>query len=250
MSIFLDRHDQFALTLRIYEKDSPADGAAPDALLLVNPMADQLNTLDTLKPKYVLLTHVSAPQWDVLAGYNTKPGTIFIVNEALAEVITANNIAVDIISMPTVHSMTFDWGELHSVECQHQYSINATTSNLAANGFIVEALGNKIYIAGPAAFSEQFKEIGREFKPAITVLPCGGYDEQELVRTALWLGSDFLIPDDMSSPKGDEALSPQEIYTTLDLYTPVICRYLEPGDTYEFMRIEATGRTSGPESGY
>jgi hypothetical protein len=124
---------------------------------------------------------------------------------------------------------------------------NGQAGGLAC-GYIIQAAGHKIYLAGRTGVSGEMRFIGDFYKPTLAVLPLHnqqGIGLATLPRVLGWVGADMIIPWPL-----DPAIDADELRETVDAYSAAFCKLLKPGMSWELPEALSSGRSSGPESRY
>jgi L-ascorbate metabolism protein UlaG (beta-lactamase superfamily) len=215
--------------------------------ILIDPSASHS------EPDYIMLTHW-LPHWPHVMEIAAASNATVLASRQVAEHIRQERLPLNLITLDLGHSLDFPWGTVTAVYSDHHFKLPGMSSPAPAIGIVLEAEGHRVYHAGPARLHEEMKIIGLNLKPDVSLLPYGsGYlDADELSRAVMWLGSDIMIP---MFPQDGKAESPdsadlETLYTTIDLYTPAICRLMQPGDQYSLEPTESSGRVAGPEARY
>lgn len=226
--------------------------------VLIDPVLGRLSAdafLRQHQPNYILLTHYS-PQWQDILPICAQSNATLVVQDVLAGFYKSSAPDLRPITMSFGHEIDFPWGEgngsLVMTVSEHYDSLPNHPDPIQANGFIVNADGHQLYHAGPNQLSPELRTIGLTYKPDVAILPVastGQLNPKNLSQAVMWLGCDIVMPIDVSLPD-DDPVDMQEVYTTLDIYTPAICRMLSPGDIYTLQPTQSSGRQAGPESRY
>lgn len=202
---------------------------------------------------YVLLTHYSRPIWEQARLLTERHKATIVVISDFSNWIRSLEPGLQTIPLTPDGEVELSWGSAVLTASHYQYRLpNGTTE--PGNGFILKILGNQIYYSGPATYDAEVRVIGQVFMPNVSILTTGPdyLNPEEMARSIMWLGSDLVFPVFRGLPEESEPAERfrEEIFSTIDAYTPAICRMLEPGGSYELMRVESSGRQAGPESRY
>jgi len=143
-----------------------------DPFISGNPKAASID-INTLKADYVLLTH---------AHYDHVIDVETIVDRTKAKIIANHEIVTyygthkkyDGHPMNQGGSADFDFGRLKAVNAVHSSSFPDGTYGGNPLGFVLQAEGKTIYIAGDTALTGDMKLIPLFFKLDLAILPIGG----------------------------------------------------------------------------
>lgn len=193
---------------------------------------------------YVLITHLTPAIIEALKSC-TKP---VVMCAAVAEVLTGNYPEL----AKQLDITTYDVGQQDNYPHGLLSLVVAPRKDKEPScGFILEMEGNQVYHAGPAQFDQELRDIGRAFKPNLSMLAMSKnhLTDEQMVQVPMWLGSDIIMPMSTWETPDDE-VDMGEVFQAVDIYSPAICRILNPGESYTLEKIEDSGRTVGPESRY
>lgn len=213
----------------------------------LNPVSDK-----TPAPcQYVLLTHWTNDLWQAAQNIAQRDEAIVVVPVHLSEHLEnlyKSESPVNVMPVLLDQEIELPWGRLIPVACGHEYFFPNDPAPYSANGYVLAAEGHFLYYTGPTGMSPVLRDVGKLFKPDLTLLPVGEkfLHGQELCQAIMWLGSDIVLP----FLKTENESLQGEVYGLIDMFTPAICRFLEEGDAYMLAPVEATGRTAGPEARY
>src|SRR5690554_5321182 len=143
-----------------------------DPFISSNPKASSID-INTLKADYIILTH---------AHYDHIMDVEAIVNRTKAKIISNHEIVTfyDVNNKYEGHAMNqggswdFDFGRLKAVTAIHSSSFPDGTYGGNPLGFILNAEGKTIYIAGDTALTFDMKLIPMFNKLDLAILPIGG----------------------------------------------------------------------------
>ena len=227
-------------------------GIGPQYGLVINPASpDTLAAEAPAAPcQYILLTHWEESLWQAAIAIARAHKSIILTAKPMAEhleTLYKSGIAdVSIMALSTEAQAELPWGVVSMVACAHEYLFPHDPAPYQANGYVLFAEGHALYYAGPTVMSPVLRDVGKLYKPDVSIFNIGEQflNGQELCQAVMWLGSDIVLP------LAENTDAQAEAYNLIDMYTPAICRFLNPGDTYILPPVEATGRISGPEARY
>jgi L-ascorbate metabolism protein UlaG (beta-lactamase superfamily) len=165
-----------------------------DPFISLNPKASQIN-IDSLVADYILLTHAHYDHLLDLDKIVENTGAKIIANHEIATFYsTHKKYACHAIQQGGTYQ--FDFGKLKAVNAIHSSSFPDGTYGGNPLGFVMEADGKAIYIAGDTALTFDMKLIPMFFKLDLAVLPVGGnytMDVQEAVVAAEFIECDKIV---------------------------------------------------------
>ncbi len=236
MSLILEYLGNFGLALH------PIN-AAP---VLINPV--KLPELGQEKPSHILITHDfgNLKQSIQIA---KDAGCPVVVGEVLSNWLHERYPELATITLCIGEELTLPWATIVQLESGCVYALEGVSQDVDGHSFIVSAYGHQIFFGGAMPFTTDIKQIGLNYRPNVSILGLG----EQLIKTdeighaVMLLGSDIVLP---IAPNTGETVDMNEVFATIDIYTPAICRVLNTGDSYGLQPTESTGRSSGPESRY
>ena len=148
-----------------------------DSKLLVDPfisgnkLADGKVDIETLQPDFILLTHAHQDHSLDVETIAARTGALIISNFEIATYYGKKGLK----SHPMNHggAWQFPFGRLKYVNALHTSSFADGTYGGQPGGFVVEAAGKCVYIAGDTALTLDMKLIPMVFKLDLAVLPIG-----------------------------------------------------------------------------
>lgn len=234
MSLILEYLGEFGFAL--HPSNQPS--------ILINPTKSPDLSTDT--PSHVLLTHQFDGLEKALEIAKTA-GCPIVLGEVLSNWIHEKSPELATITLCIGEELETPWAGITQIENGGTYILSGVGQPVESQSFIISAYGHNILFGGPMPLSNEIKQIGLNYRPNVAILAMGdGYLKVEQAGPAvMWLGSDIVLP---FSPTGQ--LDMQEVFETIDIYTPAICRLLSNGDSYTLQPTESSGRTAGPEARY
>lgn len=142
-----------------------------DPFITPNELAKHIN-FEELKADYILVTHAHQDHVYDVEALAKRTNAIVISNAEIAAYFEAKGLSTH--AMNTGGKFYFDFGSIRSTIAFHSSSFADGTYGGNPNGYIVEADGKRIYIAGDTALTYDMKlipEIAGEINLAI--LPIG-----------------------------------------------------------------------------
>lgn len=171
-----------------YEIEVNGKNILVDPFISANPIAQSINISD-LNPDYILLTHAHYDHvMDVEAIVERTKANIIANHEIITYYKTHKNYEGH--PMNQGGSWDFDFGRLTAVNAVHSSSFLDGTYGGNPLGFILEAEGKTIYLAGDTDLSMEMKLIPMFNQLDLAILPIGGNFTMDVKRAIV--ASDFI----------------------------------------------------------
>ncbi|MGB5819150.1 MAG: metal-dependent hydrolase [Saonia sp.] len=142
-----------------------------DPFISGNTKASGKIDIDRLDPDYILVTHAHQDHTLDVAQIAKKSGAKIVSNYEIATYY--GNMDLEVHPMNHGGSWSFDFGNLKYVNAIHTSSFADGTYGGQPGGFLLEAGGKKIYIAGDTALTMDMKLIPLTMKLDLAILPIG-----------------------------------------------------------------------------
>lgn len=158
-----------------------------DPFISGNPKAEHINP-DSIPADYILLTHAHYDHVLDVERIVERTGASLISNHEIITYYT--NKGLEGHGMNHGGSWDFEFGRLKAVPAIHSSSFGDGTYGGNPMGFVLEADGKTIYIAGDTSLTMDMKLIPMFFKLDLAILPVGGnftMDVKEAVVAAEFL---------------------------------------------------------------
>jgi len=212
--------------------------------VLINPT--RLPEMGTAKPTHILLTH-QFEGLDKALEIAKELQCPVVVGEVLSIWIHEKAPELSTITLCIGEELTTSWATIIQIENGGTYELSGVVQPVEAQSFIISAYGHNILFGGPMPLSNDIKQIGLNYRPNVAILALGDkfIQAEQTGPAVMWLGSDIVLP---IAPQGNIDMA--EVFATIDIYTPAICRMLNSGDCYALQPTESSGRTAGPEARY
>jgi len=142
-----------------------------DPFITGNKKASGKVAIDTLEPDYILLTHAHQDHTLDVEMIARRTAATIISNFEIATYYQKKGF--------TAHPMNhggkwdFEFGRLKYVNALHSSSFADGTYGGQPGGFVIQAGGKTVYVAGDTALSLDMKLIAMRFKLDLAVLPIG-----------------------------------------------------------------------------
>jgi L-ascorbate metabolism protein UlaG (beta-lactamase superfamily) len=164
-----------------------------DPFISGNPLASGID-IDQLNPSHILLTHGHADHVLDAESIANRSGAQIISNYEIATWYEAKGISAH--GMNHGGSFEFAFGRLKYVQAVHSSVLPDGTYGGNPGGFVVEAAGACIYLAGDTALTYDMKLLAEQFELDLAVLPLGdnftmGY--RDAVIAAQWVAAKSVI---------------------------------------------------------
>jgi L-ascorbate metabolism protein UlaG (beta-lactamase superfamily) len=127
-----------------------------DPFITPNELAKSID-FENLKADYIVVTHAHQDHVYDVEALATKTGATIISNAEIASYYGAKGLKSH--GMNTGGKFTFDFGTIRSTIAFHSSSFADGTYGGDPNGYIIEAEGRSIYIAGDTALTYEMKLI-------------------------------------------------------------------------------------------
>ena len=142
-----------------------------DPFINGNPLIEDKSILDSLETDFILLTHAHQDHVLDAEALAKRTGATIVSNYEIAMHYGAKDIPVH----PMNHGghWSFDFGRVKYVAAVHTSGFADGTYGGEPGGFVIEADGKTIYIAGDTALTMDMKLIPLEYKLDLAILPIG-----------------------------------------------------------------------------
>lgn len=142
-----------------------------DPFLSGNPLVKDKSLVDTLAADYILLTHAHEDHILDAEAMARRTGATIVSNYEIAMYYQAMELEVH----PMNHGgcWQFDFGKVCYVNAVHTSAFPDGSYGGQPGGFIIEAYGKVIYIAGDTALTMDMKLIPLKHKLDLAILPIG-----------------------------------------------------------------------------
>lgn len=168
-----------------------------DPFITGNPHCEGVAEADDFSPDVLLLTHAHGDHYG---------DTESIVQRARPKVVGAFEVVQymsqqtgheDIHPMNTGGAWDFDWGRLTFTYARHSSSFPDGTYGGLAGGYVLEAEGRTLYLAGDTCRFAEMTWFGEQFDIDLAFLPIGGdltMGPDEAVMAAQMVGAKRVVP--------------------------------------------------------
>ncbi len=162
-----------------------------DPFISGNPLAKDQIDINSLQVDYILLTHAHGDHVLDVETIAKNTGATIISNAEIAGYYEAKGFKAH----PMNHGgkYSFDFGVLKYVNAIHSSSFPDGTYGGNPGGFILQADGKTLYIAGDTALTMDMKLIPMRYKLDLAVLPIGDNFTMDAEEAAI--ASDFIECD-------------------------------------------------------
>ena len=165
-----------------------------DPFISGNEKASGIVDIDSLNPDYILVTHAHQDHILDVESIAKRCGATVVSNFEIATYY--GNMGINAHPMNHGGSWNFDFGKVKYTNAIHTSSFPDGSYGGQPGGFILEAEGKRIYIAGDTALTMDMKLIPEEGQIDLAILPIGdnftmGIDDA--VRAANFLECDNIL---------------------------------------------------------
>lgn len=161
-----------------------------DPFISGNPLAKSIR-VDSLEADFILLTHAHYDHVMDMEDIAKRTGALIIANHEVAKYYQEKGFKCHELNFGG--SWNFDFGRVKMVYATHSSTFLDGTNGGNPAGYVLEAGGKTIYLAGDTALTMDMKLIPLFFKLDLAVLPIGGNFTMD-VEEAL-IASDFVECD-------------------------------------------------------
>lgn len=142
-----------------------------DPFITQNPLAKNID-FESLKADYILLTHAHGDHVADVEALVNQTGALIVCNAEMSYYYEAKGLKAH--GMNTGGKWNFDFGSVKSTIAFHSSSFPDGTYGGNPGGYILEANGKRIYIAGDTALTQEMKLIPETVGSLnLAILPIG-----------------------------------------------------------------------------
>lgn len=168
-----------------------------DPFISGNPHAKDVVDAEQLDPDAILLTHAHGDHWGDTPDIAARTGALVIGTADVVAYVQNKHGHDHVHGMNTGGSFEFDWGRLTMTWARHSSSFPDGTYGGNPAGYILEAEGRTIYMAGDTDRFAEMAWYGKDFSIDLALLPVGDnftMGPAEAVKAAEMLRAGLAVP--------------------------------------------------------
>ena len=175
----------------------------PDATILVdpfitgNPFAEPIVQVDQLHPDVILLTHAHGDHWGDTPQVAKQSGAVVVANFEITQYLSTQHQYENVQPLNTGGGWTFDWGKVTQTWARHSSSFPDGTYGGNPCGYILEAQGKTIYLAGDTSPFAEMAWLAEDYSIDVALLPIGDcftMGPKGSLRAARLIQSNLIVP--------------------------------------------------------
>ncbi|NND71244.1 MAG: metal-dependent hydrolase [Rhodothermales bacterium] len=206
-----------------------------DPFITDNPAAEGVVAMTDLDPDFILVTHAHGDHFGDTVDIALATGAQVVANFEITSYLTRAAGYDNVLSMNSGGSVLFSFGTLTMTYARHSSSFEDGSYGGNPNGFVLQAEGRTVYIAGDTAPFNEMSWLGEEFNLDLAVLPIGDRYTMGIkgsVRALKMLKPKIVVPVHYNSFP--------ELKTDVDEWVTAVkgtdCRpqVMDPGETITF----------------
>lgn len=144
-----------------------------DPFITGNPLAESVVSVSDLEPDVILLTHAHGDHWGDTPAIAERTGALVVANFEITEYIRKHHGHENVLAMNTGGAAGFSWGRVTQTHARHSSSFPDGTYGGNPCGYLIEAVGRCIYVAGDTSAFAEMAWIGEENDVSVALLPVG-----------------------------------------------------------------------------
>lgn len=144
-----------------------------DPFITGNPLAESVVAVDDLSPDTILLTHAHGDHWGDTPEIAARTGALVVANFEITQYITGNHGHDNVQPLNSGGSVDLGWGRVTNTWARHSSSFPDGTYGGNPGGFMIEADGTCLYVAGDTSPFAEMAWMGEDFDIDVAVLPIG-----------------------------------------------------------------------------
>jgi L-ascorbate metabolism protein UlaG (beta-lactamase superfamily) len=144
-----------------------------DPFITGNPLAEGIATTDELSPDTILLTHAHGDHWGDTPAIAKRTGALVVSNFEITQYLAEKYDHENIQPMNTGGSVDLGWGRVTNTWARHSSSFPDGTYGGNPGGFMIEAGGICLYVAGDTSPFAEMAWMGEDFDIDVALLPIG-----------------------------------------------------------------------------
>jgi len=168
-----------------------------DPFITGNPLAEGIVTADDLSPDTILLTHAHGDHWGDTPSIASRTGALVVANFEITQYLASRHGHENVQPLNTGGGVDLGWGRVTNTWARHSSSFLDGTYGGNPGGFIIEAGGKCLYVAGDTSPFAEMAWIGEDFDIDVAVLPIGDcftMGHEGSVRAASMLNAGRIVP--------------------------------------------------------
>lgn len=144
-----------------------------DPFITGNPHCEGVVEVADLSPDVVLLTHAHGDHYGDTEALVEQSAPLVVSNFEITQYVTKQTGHESTHPMNTGGAWSFDWGRVTNTDARHSSSFPDGTYGGLAGGFVLEAEGRTVYLAGDTALFGDMARLGERFDIDLAFLPIG-----------------------------------------------------------------------------
>lgn len=156
-----------------FQIDLTATTLLLDPFITGNRLAEGVVTAADLHPDVILLTHAHEDHWGDTPAIATRTGALVVSCYEVVSYLGRVHGHENTYPGNTGGTIGFDWGRLTFTHARHSSSFPDGTYGGVANGFVLQADGKTLYVAGDTALFPDMAWIGQQYDLDAALLPVG-----------------------------------------------------------------------------
>ena len=168
-----------------------------DPFITGNPLAERVVSADDLMPDTILLTHAHGDHWGDTPALALRTGARVVANFEITQYLSERHGHGNVQPVNTGGTIDLGWGLVTNTWARHSSSFPDGTYGGNPGGFMIEADGKCLYLAGDTSPFSEMTWMGEDFDIDVAVLPIGDcftMGHSGSIRAADMLGAGRIIP--------------------------------------------------------
>ncbi|MDA0378599.1 MAG: metal-dependent hydrolase [Bacteroidetes bacterium] len=168
-----------------------------DPFISDNPLASAVTRLEDLAADVILVTHAHGDHFGDTPALAARTGALVLANYEITEYLARHHGITHTQSLNTGGGLDLPWGRVTNTWALHSSSFPDGAYGGMAGGFVVEAEGRCVYVAGDTAPFAEMAWIGDSHDIDLAILPVGDVftmGPEGSVRAAALLRAAGIVP--------------------------------------------------------
>ncbi len=144
-----------------------------DPFITGNPLAEGVVSADDLSADVILLTHAHGDHWGDTVAIAERTGALVVANYEITQYLGMRHNYTNAQPLNTGGGVDLSWGRLTNTWARHSSSFPDGTYGGNPGGFMIEADGKCLYVAGDTSPFSEMAWMGEDFDIDVAVLPIG-----------------------------------------------------------------------------
>lgn len=168
-----------------------------DPFITGNPLAEGVVQVDDLAADAILVTHAHGDHFGDTPALAARTGAVVVANFEITSFLEREHGITKVQPLNTGGGFDFPWGRVTNTWALHSSSFPDGTYGGNPGGFVIEAAGRCVYVAGDTAPFYEMAWIGDHHDIDVAILPVGDVftmGEAGSVRAAMMLRAAGIVP--------------------------------------------------------